>query len=145
MIVCKRCLRQPQVLSDAAGLSPLTLRYFADTPDPSSAGTSTTSSEVVDWDPPQYQRSGSIQGRYTVPRKPVFAVVEVGATQFKVSPDDLVYSEKLKGVTVNDKLSLMRVLMLGSETETVIGRPFIPEASVSAAVEVWPADGLFCI
>ena len=53
-----------------------------------------------------------------------------------MSPDDLVYSEKLKGVTVNDKLALMRVLMLGSETETVIGRPLVPHARVTAAVEV---------
>lgn len=91
---------------------------------------------TVDWDPPQYSRIGSVEGKYTVERKPVFAVVEVGATQFKVSPDDLVYSEKLKGVTVNDKLALMRVLMLGTTAETVIGRPFIPDARVTAAVEV---------
>lgn len=90
----------------------------------------------MDWDPPQYERIGTVDGKYTVQRKPVFAVVEVGATQFKVSPDDLVYAEKLKGVAVNDTLALMRVLMLGTTAETVIGRPFIPDARVTAAVEV---------
>ena len=45
-------------------------------------------------------------------------------------------SEKLKGVDVNDRLALGRVLMLGSRIETVIGRPHIPGASVTAVVEV---------
>jgi len=52
-----------------------------------------------------------------------------------VSPDDLVVSEKLKGVDVNDRLALGRVLMLGSRSETVVGRPHIPGASVNAVVE----------
>jgi len=52
-----------------------------------------------------------------------------------VSPDDLVVSEKLKGVDVNDRLALGRVLMLGSRSETVVGRPHIPGASVTAVVE----------
>ena len=52
----------------------------------------------------------------------------------QVSPDDLIYSEKLKGVDVNDKLALMRVLMLGSTAETVIGpavHPPIPSSGRS--------------
>ena len=138
MILCRQAPQLSKTLSDAAGLSSVLLRQLATTVDPGQADASTSGSEPVDWDPPQYHRSGSVEGKYTVTRKPVFAVVEVGATQFKVSPDDLIWSEKLKGVTVNDKLSLMRVLMLGSETETVIGRPFIPQASVLAAVEVQP-------
>ena len=112
------------------------LRHLASSASPDQSETSTSELDVVDWDPPQYKRSGSIQSRYTVERKPIFAVVEVGAAQYKVQPDDLIFSEKLKGVTVNDKLSLMRVLMVGTETETILGRPFIPQASVSAAVEV---------
>ena len=52
-----------------------------------------------------------------------------------MSPDDLVVSEKLKGVDVNDRLALGRVLMLGSRSETVVGRPHIPGASVTAVVE----------
>ena len=71
-----------------------------------------------------------------VQRKAVFAVVEAGPTQFKVSPDDLIYTEKLVDMAVNDKVALRRVLMLGSRHETVIGRPIVPGASVIAAVEV---------
>jgi len=68
--------------------------------------------------------------------KPVFAVVELGPTQFKVTPDDLVYSEKLKGVDVGDEVSLNRVLLLGNAKTTMIGRPCIPGAKVMAVVEV---------
>ena len=54
----------------------------------------------------------------------------------KVSPGDLVVSEKLRDVDVNDRVKLGRVLMLGSRHETVIGRPLIPQASVTAVIEV---------
>ena len=78
---------------------------------------------------------------YKVDPSPVFAVVEVGGTQYKVTPDDLIVTEKLDGVDVNDKIKLQRVLMLGSAAETVIGRPYIPDASVIAVVEEQFLDG----
>lgn len=34
--------------------------------------------------PSQYKVSGRIEGPYSTPRKPVFAVIELGATQYKV-------------------------------------------------------------
>jgi large subunit ribosomal protein L21 len=71
-----------------------------------------------------------------VPRKLAFAVVEVGPTQFRVSQGDTIVTEKLRGVDINDRVSLNRVLMLGSRHETIIGRPTIPQAVVTAAVEV---------
>lgn len=84
----------------------------------------------------QYTFVARITTSYSVRRKPVFAVVELGPTQFKVTPDDLVYSERLKGVDVGDKVSLNRVLLLGNRDTTVIGRPLVPDASVIAIVEV---------
>ncbi|DBA68210.1 TPA: hypothetical protein ACH3X2_013828 [Trebouxia sp. C0005] len=69
----------------------------------------------------QYSLSGRTTGPYVVTPKPVFAVVELGPTQFKVTPDDLVYSEKLKGVDIGDEVSLNRVLLLGNAKTTVIG------------------------
>lgn len=74
--------------------------------------------------------------QYSVQPKRVFAVVEVGGTQYKVTPNDTIVVEKLGGVDVNDRLHLCRVLLLGSAAETIIGRPYIPEAAVTAAVEV---------
>ena len=45
-------------------------------------------------------------------------------------------TEKLRNVDVNDKISIRRVLMLGSRHETIIGRPLVPGAFVTAAIEV---------
>ena len=87
----------------------------------------------------QYSYSGRLTAQYDVKLKPVFAVVELGPTQFKVTPDDLVYSEKLKGVDVGDQVSLNRVLLLGNTATTIIGRPLVPGATVTAVVEVKPA------
>lgn len=68
-------------------------------------------------------------------RKAVFAVVQVGSHQFKVSPGDVIYTEKLLFADLNDTVHLDRVLLLGSRHETVIGRPSIPGAHVVALVE----------
>ncbi|CAM6090615.1 unnamed protein product [Calypogeia fissa] len=64
-----------------------------------------------------------------------FAVVQVGSHQFKVTPGDMIYTEKLKYADINDKLLLNKVLLLGSLNQTIIGRPIIPDAGVLAAVE----------
>ncbi|KAL6848961.1 hypothetical protein ACP4OV_021544 [Aristida adscensionis] len=69
------------------------------------------------------------------PYEPVFAVVQIGSHQFKVSNGDSIFTERLKFCDVNDKLILNRVLMLGSQTQTVIGRPILPDATVHAVVE----------
>jgi large subunit ribosomal protein L21 len=86
-----------------------------------------------------------LEARVAGPHRPaarrVFAVVEVGGTQFKVTPDDLIVTEKLAGVDVHDTLALGRVLVLGSAGETVIGRPYVPGATVTAAVEEQFLDG----
>jgi len=65
-------------------------------------------------------------------RKAVFAVVQVGSHQFKVSPGDVIYTEKLLFADLNDTVHLDKVLLLGSRHETVIGRPSIPGAHAVA-------------
>ncbi len=60
----------------------------------------------------------------------------------QVSPGDLVITEKLRHVDVNDKINIQRVLMLGSRFETIIGRPLVPGAVVTAAIEVRDRLGL---
>lgn len=70
-----------------------------------------------------------------------FAVVEIGAQQFKVTPTDIIYVEKLKGIDVNEVVSLGRVMMSGSADRTVIGRPYVRGASVIAVVEEQFRDG----
>lgn len=66
---------------------------------------------------------------------PIFAVVQVGSHQFKVSGGDWIYVEKLKYADVKQKIILNKVLMLGTKSTTVIGRPIVPDAVVHALVE----------
>lgn len=74
------------------------------------------------------------------PYEPVFAIVQIGSHQFKVSNRDCIYVEKLKYCEVNDKMILNKVLMVGSPTQTIIGRPILPEAAVHAVVEEHALD-----
>ncbi|KAL3643420.1 hypothetical protein CASFOL_014235 [Castilleja foliolosa] len=72
--------------------------------------------------------------------EPVFAVVQIGSHQFKVSNRDSIYVERLKHCDVNDKVVLNKVLLLGSQTQTIIGRPILPDAAVHAVVEEHALD-----
>lgn len=91
--------------------------------------------------PAEYKRVGTVVGRYTLQPERVFAVVELAGTQFKVTPDDVVFVNQLKGVEVNDVVALDRVLLLGSRSHTVVGRPYVPGTAVLAAVEEHFRDG----
>ncbi|CAN7132916.1 unnamed protein product [Brassica rapa subsp. narinosa] len=72
--------------------------------------------------------------------EPVFAVVQIGSHQFKVSNGDSIFTEKLKFCDINDKLVLTKVLLLGSASQTIIGRPILPDATVHAVVEEHALD-----
>lgn len=72
----------------------------------------------------------------TIRREPVYAVFELGATQYKVSAGDLVYTERLRGADVGTEISLDRVQLAGSAVETLVGRPYVEGAAVTAVVEV---------
>lgn len=74
------------------------------------------------------------------PYEPVFAVVQIGSHQFKVSNGDSIFVERLKYCDVNDKLILNKVMMLGSKEKTIIGRPILPDAAVHAVVEEHALD-----
>jgi hypothetical protein len=54
------------------------------------AGGSTPDQVSAQLGPPQVTRLGKVAGQYQVPRKAVFAVVELGPTQFKVRSGVLV-------------------------------------------------------
>ncbi|XP_076915841.1 large ribosomal subunit protein bL21m-like [Bidens hawaiensis] len=84
----------------------------------------------------QLERSDRVFKDY----EPVFAVIQIGSHQFKVSNGDCIYTEKLKFCEVNDKIILNKVLMLGSKTQTMIGRPVLPEAAVHTVVEEHALD-----
>ena len=64
----------------------------------------------------------------------IFAVLQIGGTQYKVVKDDKVLCEKLP-LEVGQKVELDKVLLVGTKDYTSIGRPYIPTAKVLASVE----------
>ncbi|CAN1807283.1 50S ribosomal protein L21, mitochondrial [Linum perenne] len=89
-----------------------------------------------------YQVIGSLKPSDKVfkPYEPVYAVVQIGSHQFKVSNGDSIFTEKLKYCDINDKLILNKVMLLGSPTETIVGRPIVPGSAVHAVVEEHALD-----
>ena len=63
----------------------------------------------------------------------MYAIIETGGKQFKVSEGDVVYIEKLD-VNENDAIKFDRVLVCGDEGEVKIGTPYVDGASVEAKV-----------
>lgn len=62
-----------------------------------------------------------------------FAVIQTGGKQYKVSKDDLVSIEIMKGdYKVGDKISFDKVLLVDDGKNTTIGTPYIKDASVEA-------------
>eukprot|EP00198_Chlamydomonas_reinhardtii_P005207 XP_001694543.1 mitochondrial ribosomal protein L21 [Chlamydomonas reinhardtii] len=91
--------------------------------------------------PTECRRVGVITGQYSLEPERTFAVVELAGSQYKVTTDDVLFVNQLKGVAVNDVVALERVLLLGSRAETVVGRPYVPGGVVLAAVEEHFRDG----
>jgi large subunit ribosomal protein L21 len=63
----------------------------------------------------------------------MFAVVEIGGKQYKVSTGDKIKVEKF-GVQSGGSVLLERVLLVDDGKETVLGTPYLPEAKVEAKV-----------
>ena len=64
-----------------------------------------------------------------------FAIVEYSGTQYKVAVDDTVVTDFQGDVDIDDEIILDSVLLVGSREETIIGRPYIPDAVVTCKVE----------
>lgn len=63
----------------------------------------------------------------------MFAVVEIGGRQYKVSPGDSILSESLDGAP-GSTLTFPRVLLLHDEGDPQIGMPFVSGVEVQAKV-----------
>lgn len=63
----------------------------------------------------------------------MFAVIKTGGKQYRVAANDLVKVEKVSG-EAGDTVTFDTVLMVGGETDTVIGTPTVEGASVAAEV-----------
>jgi len=64
-----------------------------------------------------------------------FAVVHIAGHQHKVTKSDILVTEKLDGLDIGDEIKLHRVLLIGTQNYTIIGKPIIDHAFVYARVE----------
>jgi large subunit ribosomal protein L21 len=63
----------------------------------------------------------------------MYAIVETGGKQYRVTPGDLLQVELLK-VEKGEKLSLDKVLLVADDDGVKIGNPFLEGATVDATI-----------
>jgi large subunit ribosomal protein L21 len=63
----------------------------------------------------------------------MYAVVETGGRQYRVSPGDTIEVEKLAGA-VGETVTLTDVLMVGEGADVTVGTPRLPEARIEARI-----------
>jgi large subunit ribosomal protein L21 len=63
----------------------------------------------------------------------MYAVVQTGGKQYRVSPGDTIEVEKLEG-GIGDTVSLAPVLLTGQGSEVTIGNPHLPNTHVEAQI-----------
>jgi large subunit ribosomal protein L21 len=63
----------------------------------------------------------------------MYAVIATGGKQYRVSQGDIIDVEKL-GVEVGAEVKFDQVLLIGTDTETTIGKPTVPGALVVGKV-----------
>jgi large subunit ribosomal protein L21 len=63
----------------------------------------------------------------------MYAVVQTGGKQYKVSAGDVIQVEKLETI-VGESVTLDKVLMTGDGDDTQVGAPFLNDCSVTAEV-----------
>ena len=65
----------------------------------------------------------------------LFAVVLFNGLQHKITRDDTIMLEKVDDLNVGDTFTFDKVLLVGSDEYTSIGRPYVNSAKVLATVE----------
>ncbi|KAA8546315.1 hypothetical protein F0562_002946 [Nyssa sinensis] len=98
---------------------------------------SETEPTLVETEPkPDVEPSQAVETTNEEPkREEIFAVVMIGSRQYIVFPGRFIYTQRLKGADVNDKVILNKVLLVGTKMSTYIGKPVVPNAAVHAVVE----------
>jgi large subunit ribosomal protein L21 len=66
----------------------------------------------------------------------LFAVIETGGKQYKVSSGDILKIEKLAGeYKEGDKITFDKVLLVAGDKDTKVGNPYIKDSKVEAIFE----------
>lgn len=63
----------------------------------------------------------------------IYAVIETGSKQYRVSPGDCIVIEKLKQIEVGQRVEFDKVLLVGG-AETRVGSPQVKSARVVAEI-----------
>lgn len=69
-----------------------------------------------------------------------FAVIKLSGTQYKVSLDDTIVSNLIHGYDIGEMMELTDVLLVGTQNETLVGRPLVAGATVVLEVEEHTKD-----
>lgn len=69
-----------------------------------------------------------------------FAVFPLSGRQYKVTLDDTIVADHLHDVDIDSTVEVQNVLMVGSASETQVGRPYVPGATVTMRVEELAKD-----
>ncbi len=69
------------------------------------------------------------------PDDKIFAVILFKGSQHKITKDDTITMEKVDDLNVGDTFTFDKVLLVGTDEYTSIGRPFVDSARVLATVE----------
>lgn len=63
----------------------------------------------------------------------MYAVVKIAGQQYKVTPSEKLYVPKLESA-VGSKLTFEKVLLVGDDNKTTLGKPYVSGAKVQATV-----------
>jgi large subunit ribosomal protein L21 len=69
-----------------------------------------------------------------------FAVIQLSGTQYKVAIDDVVVSNLIHGYDIGECMEIKDVLLVGTQNDTVVGRPLVSGATVVLEVEEHTKD-----
>ena len=65
----------------------------------------------------------------------MYAIIETGGSQHRISPGDTIKVQKLVPVSATDKeIDLSNILMISNDDNVLIGNPFVKNASVKAEI-----------
>ena len=64
----------------------------------------------------------------------VYAIIETSGKQYKVSEGELLYTEKQVGYEPGEEILFDKVLMVRTDNETLIGKPYLENAVVRGKV-----------
>lgn len=83
------------------------------------------------------ERKGAFLGKHeekVVPKKDIFAVVQIEGKQYKITVGDQLVVNRIKA-DVGSSIQLHKTLLVGGKDFTAIGRPIVSDCKVFATIE----------